>query len=313
MGNLRRTMKRNATLFMIAAATIAVGLTGDRFLIYLASLFMIFTIFANAFNIVFGYLKHVSFGHSLFFAAGAYGVALTTRAFPDMFLGIAAGLALSLLLALAVGALTLRHTSIYFAMLTLAFAMLFYSLLIKWRDVTGGSDGISGIPRTSSIVSAPTIESFFPLLFLFFIVSLFLLRWIDSSKLGLFLKALGDNEDRFKFTGLSVYRYKLTGFVISGVFSGLAGTLYALLMRTVTPDIAYWTMAAEPLIMTLLGGSQYFLGPPVGAFVFVTVTTLTARVAEFWQLFMGVVLVALLLGARGGVLGLVERLWGRRF
>ncbi|MEN3047211.1 MAG: branched-chain amino acid ABC transporter permease [Candidatus Caldarchaeales archaeon] len=307
-------MRREALLIFMVAAAAAVGLTRDGFLIYLTSLFMIFAIFANAYNVVFGYLKHVSFGHSLFFAAGAYGLALTTTRFvPDMLVGMAVGLALALLLALAVGALTLRHTSIYFAMLTLAFAMLFYSLLIKWRDVTGGSDGISGIPRASAYFSMPTVESFYPMLFLFFAVSVLLLRWIDSSRLGLLLRALGDNEDRFKFTGLSVYRYKLAGLVISGAFSGLAGTLYALLMRTVTPDIAYWTMAAEPLIMTLLGGSQYFLGPPVGAAVFVTVTTVTARVAEFWQLFMGIVLVALLLGARGGILGLVERLWGGRF
>ncbi|MCS7127157.1 MAG: branched-chain amino acid ABC transporter permease [Thaumarchaeota archaeon] len=307
-------MRREAALIGMIVAAAAVGLTRDGFLLYLASLFMVFTIFASAYNVVFGYLKHVSFGHSLFFAAGAYGLALTTtRVVPDMFVGVAAGLALAILLALAVGALTLRHTSIYFAMLTLAFAMLFYSLLIKWRDVTGGSDGISGIPRTSAFFSMPTVESFYPLLFLFFAFSVLLLRWIDRSRLGLLLRALGDNEDRFKFTGLGVYKYKLAGLVISGTFSGLAGTLYALLMRTVTPDVAYWTMAAEPLIMTLLGGSQYFLGPPVGAAVFVTVTTVTARVAEFWQLFMGIVLVALLLGARGGVLGLVERLWGRRF
>ncbi|MCS6784620.1 MAG: branched-chain amino acid ABC transporter permease [Candidatus Caldarchaeum sp.] len=306
-------MKKQLILPLLFAALLTVALTGDRFLIYLASLFMVFTIFANAFNIVFGYLKHISFGHSLFFAAGAYGVALiTTRFIPEMFLGLAFGVFLSFLLALTVGALTLRHSSIYFAMLTLAFTMLFYSLLIKWRDVTGGSDGISGIPRTSYLFSLPTTEAYYPLLFTFFAASMTALYLIDKSKLGLMLKALGDNEDRFKFTGLSVYKYKLVGFVISGVFSGLAGTLYALLMRTVTPDLAYWTMAAEPLIMTLLGGSQYFLGPPIGVFVFVAVTTLTARLAEYWQLFMGVVLVALLLGARGGVLGLVEKIWVKR-
>ncbi|MEM4352089.1 MAG: branched-chain amino acid ABC transporter permease [Candidatus Caldarchaeum sp.] len=290
------------------------GFTGDRFILYLASLFMIFAVFASSYNMVFGYLKHVSFGHSLFYAAGAYGVALlTTRLVPDMLLGILFGIALATSLALAVGALTLRHSSIYFAMLTLAFAMLFYSLLLKWRDFTGGSDGISGIPRSSYFFTLPAIEDYYRLLFVFFLASMLLLNWIDGSKFGLLLKALGDNEDRFKFTGLSIYRYKLSGFVVSGFFSGLAGSFYALLMRSVTPEIAYWTTAAEPLIMVLLGGAQYFLGPSVGAFIFVLITTLTARLAEYWQLFMGVVLVALLLGARGGILNLVERLWGRRF
>ncbi|MEM1945623.1 MAG: branched-chain amino acid ABC transporter permease [Candidatus Caldarchaeum sp.] len=314
MGDIRGTLGRHIPLLFILAVTGIVGFTGDRFIIYLASLFMIFSVFATSYNIVFGYLKHVSFGHSLFYAAGAYGVALlTTKLVPDMMLGILSGIALATLLAVAVGALTLRHSSIYFAMLTLAFAMLFYSLLLKWRNFTGGSDGISGIPRSSFLFTLSSIENYYPLLFVFFLASMILLNWVDVSRFGLLLKALGDNEDRFKFTGLSVYRYKLSGFMVSGFFSGLAGSLYALLLRAVTPDIAYWTTAAEPLIMTLLGGAQYFLGPSVGAFIFVIITTLTARVAEYWQLFMGVVLVALLLGARGGVLDLVERLWGRKF
>lgn len=307
-------MNRNWAFAAMLVATAATGLTGDRFIIYLASLFMVFTLFASAYNIVFGYLKHVSFGHSLFFAAGAYGVALiTTQLVPDMFVGIVVGVGFAFVLAIAVGALTLRHGSIYFAMLTLAFAMLFYSLLIKWRHVTGGSDGISGIPRTSIFFTLPTVEAYYPLLFAFFTLSMIFLKWVDSSKLGLKLKALGDNEDRFSFSGLSVYRYRVLGLLISGTFSGLAGSLYALLMRTVTPDIAYWTFAAEPLIMTLLGGAQYFMGPSVGALIFVIITTLTARIAEFWQLFMGIVLIALLLGARGGLVALVERLWLRRF
>lgn len=314
MGSLRRTIVSNWPIIILLAATGALSFITDRFILYLASLFMIFSIFASSYNIVFGYIKLVSFGHSLFFAAGAYGVALfTAKIVSDFMLGLLFSVALVLILSVAVGALTLRHNRIYFAMLTLAFAMLFYSLLLKWRDLTGGSDGISGIPRTSALFSFPTLESYYPFLFMFFVLSMLLLRAIDMSRLGLLLKALGDNEDRFRFSGMSVYRYRLLGFTFSGLFSGIAGALYALLMRTVTPDIAYWTVAAEPLIMTLLGGPQFFFGPSVGAAVFVAVTTLAARVAEYWQLIMGVILAVLLLGARGGILGMVEKLWGKRF
>ncbi len=298
----------------IIAFAVAVLFTRDTFLIYLTALFMIFAIFAISYNIILGYLRLVSFGHSLFFAAGAYGVALSPKlALSDMLLSFFFGIALAVVLSFVVGYITLRHSQIYFAMLTLAFAMLFYALLIKWRDITGGSDGISGISRVSALFSFPTTEDYYLFVLACFTIALVALRLIDRSFIGIVFRGLGDNENRFKFLGYNPVKYRILALVLSGTFSGLAGTLYALLYRAVTPDLAYWTVAAEPLVMSLLGGSAYFMGPVVGAAVFVALTTAAARLAEIWQLIMGMMIAALLLGARGGLLGVLERLWQKRF
>ncbi|MEM0450854.1 MAG: branched-chain amino acid ABC transporter permease [Nitrososphaerota archaeon] len=314
MGDLRGTLTGHSSLIVLLAAAVGVYLTHDAFLIYLMSLFMVFSLFALAYNVIMGYLKLVSFGHSLFYAVGAYSVAiLSTRYVSDMLVVLPLSVALAAITSLAVGFLTLRHTRIYFAMLTLAFAMLLYALLIKWRDVTGGSDGISGIPRVSALFSLPTTELYYVFLSAVFFISFLTLKRLDGSRLGLILRALGDNEDRFRFLGYNLIWYRIAGLLISGTFSGLAGALYAYLYRAVTPDVAYWTTAAEPLLMVLLGGTGHFLGPLVGAAVFVGLTTAAARVAEVWQLLMGATIVVLLLGGRGGIIGVVERLWRTRY
>jgi ABC-type branched-chain amino acid transport system, permease component len=311
MGFVWRKIVDVAAIIVLAAA---VWFTRDAFLIYLMALFMIFSIFALSYNIMLGYLRLVSFGHSLFFAAAAYGVALSPKlAISDMLQSFFFGIALAAVLSFIVGYITLRHSQIYFAMLTLAFAMLFYALLIKWRDLTGGSDGISGIPRVSALFSFPTTEDYYLFVLLCFAVAFVVLKLIDISFIGIMFRGLGDNENRFKFLGYNPYTYRILALVLSGTFSGLAGALYALLYRAVTPDIAYWTVAAEPLVMSLLGGPTYFMGPVVGAAVFVGITTAVARLADIWQLIMGMILVALLLGARGGLLGVLERLWQKRF
>ncbi len=312
MGLVWRKVVDVAAITVLAAA---VWFTRDVFLIYLMALFMIFSIFALSYNIMLGYLRLVSFGHSLFFAAAAYGIALSPKllATSDMLLSFLLGIALAAVLSFIVGYVTLRHSQIYFAMLTLAFAMLFYALIIKWRDFTGGSDGISGIPRVSALFSFPTTEYYYLFVLLCFAVAFVVLKLIDISFIGIVFRGLGDNENRFKFLGYNPYKYRILALVLSGTFSGLAGALYALLYRAATPEMAYWTVAAEPLVMSLLGGPTYFMGPVVGAAVFVGITTAAARLADIWQLIMGMILVALLLGARGGLLGVLERLWQKRF
>ncbi|MEM1546931.1 MAG: branched-chain amino acid ABC transporter permease [Candidatus Methanomethylicia archaeon] len=300
------------TLIITYAALISIPIFNDRFMLYLASLFMIYTLFSMAYNIMFGYAGLLSFGHSLFFATGAYGTAIfILRVFDDSIVGLLVGASLATGLALAVGLLTLRHGKIYFAMLTLAFTMLFYALLFKWRSFTGGSDGLAGISRRCFIGSMLQLEVFYYFIFIIFLVLMWTLYVLDRSNLGLIIKALGSNEERVEFSGHSIVRYRMISFLISGSISGVAGSLYALLIRVVTPDLAYWTTAAEPLIMTLLGGSGYFLGPLVGSLIFVAITTAVARIAEMWQLILGMVLISILLGFRGGIMGVISKVWGR--
>lgn len=305
--------RQGISLAVIYGLLVALPIFGDRFITYLSTLFMIFALFAMGYNVMFGYAGLLSFGHSLFFAASAYATALfSLHIMRDVVVGLVVGVGVAIVLALVVGALTLKTGTIYFAMLTLAFAMLFYAFLLKRRDLTGGTDGLYGIPRASFIGDLTQLTNFYFFALLVFVVIVTMLYALDRSSTGLILRALGNNEDRVEFSGHSVFKYRMVAFVISAGVSGAAGSLNALLIRVVTPDFAYWTTAAEPLIITLLGGASYFLGPMAGALFYVIITTASARVAEIWALILGLTLVAILLGFRGGIMGVVYRIWQRK-
>jgi branched-chain amino acid transport system permease protein len=304
----------NIILILILALLLSlIPLTNDRFYIYIASLFMIYALFALSYNLLFGYAGFLSFGHAMFFAIGAYTTALfTLRVFKDPLIGLIVGVASSIPVALVFGFLTLRHTKVYFSILTLAFGMLVYAILVKWRSVTGGTDGLTDIPKRGVLlnISSPLACYFFILIF-FVITSLGLYMFIRS-RWGLLTRALGANEDRLPFTGHSPLLIRLYTFAVSGLVAALSGSLYSIFMGVITPDVAYWTFGADPLVMTLLGSSAYYLGPVLGAFILVTLTTVLARFAEYWLLLLGVTVIAVVMGFRGGVAGaiisLVERL-----
>jgi branched-chain amino acid transport system permease protein len=276
----------------------------------MASLFMILSMFSLSYNILFGYAGLLSFGHALFYAGSAYSLAIFNRdVIRDPLLGTIVAIGVSLALALVVGALTLRHSRIYFSMLTLAFGMLLYALLLKWRSFTGGSDGISGFARTGILIDISDPLARYYYIYAFFLATIILLYILHRSRLGLLIRSLGANEDFVPFTGHSIFRLRMIAFIISGSVAGVAGALYAILMGAVTPDLAYWTTSAEPLLATLIGGAQFFSGPILGSLVIVFLTTYVARWADIWQLALGMILASLILGSRGGILEVVDRLW----
>lgn len=301
------------SLVIISIATAVIPLSREPYYIYLSSLFMILSIFSLSYNILFGYAGLLSFGHALFYASGAYSFAIfTISIYRDPLVGTLVSVAVSLILALLVGVLTLRHGRIYFSMLTLAFGMLLYALLLKWRSLTGGSDGISGIPRSGFTIDLYDPYARYYYIYVFFLLVVISLYIFHRSRYGLLIKSLGVNEDFVPYTGHSVFRLRILAFIISGSIAGIAGALYAILMGVVNPDLAYWTTSAEPLVATLIGGSKFFVGPIMGSLVFVVITTYASRIAEIWQLVLGLILVALILGSRGGVLEVVDRIWRTR-
>jgi branched-chain amino acid transport system permease protein len=316
---------RDVNLVLIIALTallLLVPLTGDRFYIYITSLFMIYSLFALSYNLLFGYAGLLSFGHAMFFAVGAYATALfTLKVLRDPLAGLVVGVLSSIPVALVVGFLTLRHTRVYFAILTLAFGMLVYALLVKWRSVTGGTDGLTGIPKRGVIIDISSPTAYYLFILAFFTITTIGLYLFIKSRWGLLVRALGANEDRLPFTGHSPLFIRLYTFLVSGLTASLSGSLYAIFMGVVTPDIAYWTFSAEPLVMTLLGGASYYLGPVLGAFIFIMLTTILARYAEYWLLLLGLAVIAIVIGFRGGLGGMLvsilyivrERsgVWGR--
>ena len=284
-----------------------------RYSLYLAIQILILSVFSLGFNLLFGYTGLLSFGQAGFFAVGAYGCAKILLAVPNLLLGLAGGVVAAGAAALILGILSVRHTRIYFSMLTLAFGMMIYSIAWKWRDFTGGDDGLVGIPRAPIQIpgllnlSLATMERYYYVVLVVSILAILIMHRLVRSPLGLTLQAIRDSESRAEFAGIPVRRYRLIAFTIAGLYAGLAGALLPPLENTVTPPIAHWSTSAEPVLATLMGGVHVFGGPIVGAFLFFMIKDIIVRFTEYWLIWLGVIVVALVMGFRGGVASIFAR------
>jgi branched-chain amino acid transport system permease protein len=305
-------MQRSWNIILAALALtvlVLIGLFAGRFTVYLTSRVMILSIFALGFNILFGHTGLLSFGHAAFYAAGAYGLGLfSLHVSPHPLLGILVGVACACLLAAIIGFFCVRQTEIYFAMLTLAFGMMVFSLVWNLRSVTGGDDGLVGImraPISLGIVSIPIIKpKYYYFLVLFFLsLSVFLIYRIRRSPFGLVLAGIRENDRRVEFAGVSLKNYRLGAFIISGTFAGLAGALGTLLESNTTPFSAHWSHSAAPVLVSLIGGIQTFTGPLVGSAVFIVLREIIERFTHNWMLWFGLILLVIIMGFRGGIVG----------
>ncbi len=281
-----------------------------RYPVYLAMQILILAVFSLGFNLLFGYTGLLSFGQAGFFAVGAYGSAKILLAVPNLILGIAGGVAAAGVAAFLLGILSVRHTRIYFSMLTLAFGMMIYSLAWKWRDFTGGDDGLVGVPRAPIdipgllSISVAAQDRYYYVVLVLSLLAIAAMYRLVRSPLGLTLQAIRDSEIRTEFAGVPVRKYRLVAFTIAGVYAGLAGALLAPLENTVTPPIAHWTMSAEPVLATLIGGIHTFGGPIVGAFLFFVIKDIIVRYTEYWLIWFGVIVVALVMGFPSGIMSI---------
>jgi branched-chain amino acid transport system permease protein len=283
-----------------------------RYPLYLTIQILILSVFALGFNLLFGYTGLLSFGQAGFFAVGAYVCAKILLAVPTLLLGVLGGTVAAGLVAALVGFLSIRHTRVYFSMLTLAFGMMIYSVAWKWRDVTGGDDGLVGIPRAplevpGLSISLATMERYYYFVLVVSLVAIWLMRRIVHSPLGLTLQGMRDSETRAAFAGVSVRTYRLIAFTVAGLYAGLAGALLPPLENTVTPPIAHWSYSAEPVLATLLGGIRTFGGPIVGSFLLFMIKDIIVRFTEYWLIWLGAIVVALVLGFPGGVVSIVSQ------
>jgi branched-chain amino acid transport system permease protein len=273
-----------------------------------------FAMFACGFNLLLGYAGMLSFGHAAYFGFAAYitGWLATALGWPTV-LSIGAGVIASALLGLVIGALAIRRTGIYFAMITLALGQLVYFICLQ-APFTGGENGIQGVPRGSlfgliSLQSDTTMYYF--VLAVFVAVFLFIQR-IVHSPFGQVLKAIRENEPRAISLGYDVNRFKLLAFVLSTALAGLAGSLKALTLGLATLSDVLQGTSGEVVLMTLLGGTGTFLGPVVGAGIVVTLQEyLSDRVGAWVTVIIGVIFVACVLAFRKGLVGEIEA-WQQR-
>ena len=298
-------------LLAIGAALAAAPLALPPFFLQLLTEIAIAGLFATAFNLLMGYGGMVSFGHAAYFALGAYASALLVKkAGLPMLLALPAAPVVAALGALVFGVFIVRLTATYFAMLSLAFGQIVFTVIFKWKSLTGGDDGILGLWPPEWLKS-PAAYYYFTVTVV--ALALLALRAIVDSPFGSALKAVRENPRRARYIGIDVRRHQLMAFVISGFFSGLAGGLFTFYNGSVFPDFAFFTKSFEPLVVTLLGGVGSFFGPLVGAFGFKLLEWLISREwPVYWPLVLGSVVIAVVILLPRGFVGLAGgRLWTR--
>jgi branched-chain amino acid transport system permease protein len=270
---------------------------------------------ALGFNLLLGYTGLLSFGHSAFFGTGAYTVAFLVKylKIASMELFLAGSVLVSALISVLFGFVCVRYTRIFFGILTLALSQVLWSLAFKFFWVTGGTDGLR-VPTPTLLGTAPTDDKmeflahrYYYYVLAVFAISVALMWVIVHSPFGKALQAIRDNETRAEFIGIRIRRYRLIAFVISGIFTGVAGALWAPLNGLASPDILVWTFSGEIVFMTVLGGFRTFVGPIIGAIAFTYLKTYAVGFTVYWQLLLGAVLVVLVLALPTGIMGAVER------
>jgi branched-chain amino acid transport system permease protein len=274
-----------------------------------------FGLLAMSLNLLIGYTGLVSFGHAAYFAAGAYSFGLLMQSgavsIPVAFV-LAVGF--SALMALVIGAICVRLKEIYFAFLTLAFQMMFHSLILTWVGLTGGDQGLmGGIPRPPFWgVDLGDGGTFYVFCAVVFVLCIFLLRQITQSPFGYTLRLIRDNPGRAVFLGVNIYRAKLTAFVLAGSIASVGGIILALFASGAFPEWAYWTMSGEAIFMIMLGGSLVFVGPLVGAVILHTIEHYVTIYTEHYGLVLGLIILIAVLGFRRGIGDFAYEIWKRR-
>lgn len=264
-----------------------------------------FALFACAFNLMLGYVGLLSFGHAMFFGGAAYicGHAVKVLGFSPE-LGILAGTAFAAVLGLVVGLLAIRRQGIYFAMVTLALAQMFFFFCLQAK-FTGGEDGLQAVPRRTMfgvIDIAKDINLYYVVLAIFIFGFLVIYRAIHSP-FGQVLKAIRENEPRAISLGYRVNQYKLLAFVLSSALAGMAGATKTMVFQLASLTDVSWHMSGEVVLMTLVGGMGTVLGPVVGAGIIVTMQNYLAGFGEWVLVIQGVIFVIVVSVFRRGVVG----------
>jgi branched-chain amino acid transport system permease protein len=304
-------------MVLLAVLLVVLPWVAPFFYIFIATEILILGLFAASFNLIFGYTGMLSFGHAAFFGMGAYATALLLQSLQwPLVACLAVSVFSAALLALIIGYLSVRLNEVYFSMLTLAFGMMVFAVVHQWRSVTNGSDGIAGFTVQSFglglklVVGNPAV--YYHIVLAIVALAAALLYLICRSSFGLILKAIRQNAERVSFCGLDVRRYRLAAFTIAGAFAGLAGGLMVPFLRIASPELVHWSMSAEPVLMSILGGTGYFMGPFFGAAMFVLLETWITSMTQAWMLFLGIILALMVMFFRRGLLGTFLDWWLER-
>jgi len=291
---------------------------GEPFYITLATRIVVLALAAVGLNIALGLGGLVSFGHAAFFGLGGYAAGiLATHAFnaepllfgfegttsmPMIWL---AAIVICGLIALPIGAISLCTTGVYFIMITLAFAQMIYYFAVSW-PAYGGEDGLSIYVRNTfpGLNTAQPLP-FFLICYALLLAALALFWMLRGSRFGAALEAARQNPVRLAAVGIPPFNIRLVAFVISAMVTGVAGALFADLNKFVSPAMMSWHMSGELIVLIILGGKGRLFGPLAGAMLYVLIEYALGGITERWQFFLGLILLSVVLFARGGLLGLL--------
>ncbi len=311
--------KRHTILFwtgfcVVVALLIMAPLVLPEFWRRFVTEILIWGLLAMSSDILIGYTGMVSFGHSAFFGLGMYGAAAALLMFrpPNLWLAILYGLVGSAAVALFVAYFSTRLRDIYFAITTLIFSQIFYVIIFTWTEVTGGENGLAFRRPALTIpwlYSAPfTSETLHWFVLAVVAASYLILRRITQSPFGMVLQSIRENEARTRAIGYPVERYKMVAVMLSGLFAGLSGVLYAIQNRFAAPDFVYFLISGEAVIFNVMGGIGTLVGPIVGAGFFLLLREAFSRFfTEYYLIPVGVIFIVMVIFMPQGLLGFARR------
>jgi len=272
-----------------------------RFYVYILTVIFVTALLAMSLNLVVGHGGLYQFHHGVFYGVGAYtsGLLLAKTQLP-WWLAMAAAPVISAAVGLLIGIFCIRLNKLYFGMLQISLGSLIWAIAFRWYSLTGGDDGVHGIP-VPEFVSSWTSAFYFVLGLL--IISLVVLYSILRSPFGTTLQAIRDNPERCEAVGINVRRHQLAAIVIATFFAGLAGMMFVVVEGSVFPDLLFWVLSLEIFIMCLLGGWYTFGGPILGAAIIVSLRTFIGSYTEYWTLILGIMLILLIFFLPEGIMG----------
>lgn len=265
---------------------------------------LLFGLAAASVNILLGYTGFMAFGNAAFFGVGAYGSALFAQDIShNMLLAVVVGSLAGMLSAVIIGPFLIRRRGIYFSLLTIAFGQVYYFLAYRWNDVTGGEDGLT-IQRPPLFNIALNDTTFYFLTLVIFAVFMFGLWYVIRSPFGLTLRAIAQNEVRARYLGINSDRFIFFALTLSGLFAGVAGSLYSMSINFAYPLLMDWHQSGDFVMMVVLGGSGTLWGPLLGATIYALGANVLSTATEAWQIFIGALFVSCVLLFPRGILGL---------
>jgi branched-chain amino acid transport system permease protein len=295
-------IKTTITGMILLALLLLLPQVLPRFYVYLFALIFAIALLATSLNMVLGFGGMYQFHHAVFYGFGAYTFAIiATKSELPLWTGYVVAPLCSAALGLVMGLVTVRLNQLYFGMLQISLGSLVWAITYRWYAFTGGDDGIHGIPLPD-LVGSSTGAYYFNLITA--VACLMVMYVIVNSPFGRIFQGIRDNPERCQAVGVNVQKQQLAGQTIAAFFAGVAGTLFVTVEGSVFPDLMFWTLSLEILIMCLLGGWFIFLGPALGAVIIISLRTFAGIYTEYWTLILGIVLMLLIFFLPEGVLGL---------